>query len=55
MGINYQLDRAWADKSKGVRQCQKADKSLADGNADSAASHFEKALDKYDEVFDLID
>jgi len=47
MGINYQLDRAWANTSKAVRQCQKADKLLADGNADSAASHFEKALNYF--------
>ncbi|MBW4936032.1 hypothetical protein [Marinobacter sp. F4206] len=45
--MNYQIYRAWADASKGIRQCQKADKALAEGNADSAASHYSKALDKF--------
>lgn len=44
MGMNYQLDRAWANAAKGIRQCQKADKLLLAGKADSAANHFKKAL-----------
>ncbi|MEE4662231.1 MAG: hypothetical protein V2J89_17305 [Halieaceae bacterium] len=44
MGMNYQLDRAWANAAKGIRQCQKADKLLLEGEADSAAKHFDKAL-----------
>ncbi len=44
MGMNYQLDRAWANTAKGIRQCQKADKVLQDGKVDSATNHFSKAL-----------
>lgn len=44
MGIDYQLDRAWANTAKGVRQCQKADKAFEGGKADSAGNHFNKAL-----------
>jgi tetratricopeptide (TPR) repeat protein len=44
LGVNYQLDRAWANAAKAVRQCQKADKLLLAGKADSAANHFNKAL-----------
>ena len=44
MGMNYQLDRAWANTAKGVRQCQKADAVLKDGKIDSAEKHFKKGL-----------
>ena len=47
MGMNYQLDRAWAATAKGVRQCQKADKVLLEGKVDSAANHFDKALNYF--------
>ena len=44
MGMNFQIDRAWANAAKGIRQCQKADKLLLAGEVDSAANHFNKAL-----------
>jgi len=44
MGMDYQLDRAWANTAKGIRQCQKADKVLQKGKADAAGNHFSKAL-----------
>lgn len=44
MGMNYQLERAWVNTYKGIRQCQKADKTLSKGNAKSAAEHYDKAL-----------
>ena len=44
MGMNYQLDRAWANTARGIRQCQKAYKVLQDGKVDSATNHFSKAL-----------
>lgn len=44
MGMNFQAYRAWANTSKGIRQCQKADTALGKGNADSAMKHFDKAL-----------
>lgn len=47
MGIDYQLYRVWANTSKGVRQCQKADKALQEDNADSATNHLEKALNYF--------
>lgn len=47
MGINFQLERAWANTSKGVRQCQRADKAMSNGNMDSAGKHFNKALDYF--------
>ena len=52
MGMNYQLDRAWANTSKGIRQCQRADKALSNGNADSAEDHFGKALDYFSTAVD---
>lgn len=48
----YQADRAWANTSKGIRQCQKADKALDKGNVDSAAKHFNKALDYFSTAVD---
>jgi tetratricopeptide (TPR) repeat protein len=47
MGIDYQLDRAWANTAKGVRQCQKADKAFQDGKDDAAADHFDKAINYF--------
>lgn len=44
MGIDFQLERAWANTSKGIRQCQIADKVMAKGNADSAGKHLDKAM-----------
>ena len=48
MGMDYQLDRAWANAAKGIRQCQKADKAWQKGNTDSAGDHFGKALEKFE-------
>ena len=47
MGMYFQADRAWANATKGVRQCQKADKLLDKGDVDSAVKHFNKALDYF--------
>lgn len=52
MGMEYQLDRAWANTAKGVRQCQKADKVLQDGKVDSATNHFSKALNYFGTAVD---
>jgi len=47
MGMTYQADRAWANTSKGIRQCQKADKALVNGKVDSASRHFSEALNYF--------
>ena len=47
MGVTYQLDRAWANTSKGVRHCQKADADVYDGKFDAASREYEKALDYF--------
>ena len=52
MGMNFQLERAWANTSKGIRQCQKADKAMSKGNADSAGKHFGRALDYFASAVD---
>ena len=52
MGMNFQLERAWANTSKGIRQCQKADKAMSKGNADSAGNHFGRALDYFASAVD---
>jgi len=46
--IDYQLDRAWANTAKGIRECQKADNALLDGNVDSARNHYSKALSHFE-------
>jgi hypothetical protein len=52
MGIDYQLDRAWANAAKGLRQCQKAEKALESGRTDAASDHFAKAGDKFGTAVD---
>ena len=52
MGMNYQLDRAWVNAAKGVRQCQKADKVFAKGKVDSATDHYAKALNYFGTAVD---
>lgn len=44
MGMGYQLDRAWVNAAKGIRQLQKADKAMQKDHMDSADDHFNKAL-----------
>lgn len=52
MGIDYQVYRAWANASKGIRQCQRADKALYKGNVDSAANHLNKAIENFATAID---
>lgn len=46
--MDYQLDRAWANTAKGIRQCQKADTALLNGDYDTAGRHFDKALSHFE-------
>lgn len=52
-------DDAFAKAAKeidqGNEQLKKAIEAFADGNDDRAASHYEKALDKYDDALDILD
>ena len=41
------MDRAWANASKGLRQCQKADEELDEGDVDAASKHYNKALEYF--------
>ena len=44
MGMDFQIASAWVNTSRGLRQCQKGDKALQAAKVDSAADHYNKAL-----------
>ena len=48
-------DAAGADISKGNDELQKCINAYGDGNADSAAKHYDKALEHYDKALDTLD
>ena len=49
------FDSAGADISKGNDELQKCIDAYGNGNADSAAKHYDKALKHYDDALDTLD
>ncbi len=46
--------KAGSEIDKGNQELSKSIDKFADGNLDSARSHYEKALDRYDEALELL-
>lgn len=52
---NDAFAQAAKEIDQGNEQLKKAIEAYADGNDDRAASHYEKALDRYDDALDILD